>query len=81
MDIQQPLDPAGWSHASQFMRRHWHKKPLLVRQAIPNFQPPVLRPGCLRWRPRSRWSRAWCNKSRVAGSSATARLRAAPCPQ
>ncbi|MCE1249301.1 MAG: cupin domain-containing protein, partial [Comamonadaceae bacterium] len=28
---------------SQFMRRHWHKKPLLVRQAIPGFAPPVLR--------------------------------------
>ena len=25
------------------MRRHWQKKPLLVRQAIPQFAPPVLR--------------------------------------
>ena len=28
---------------AQFMRRHWHKKPLLVRQAIPGIAPPVSR--------------------------------------
>lgn len=44
MDIQQPLSLLGGLTPAQFMRRHWHKKPLLVRQAIPNFQPPVLRP-------------------------------------
>lgn len=44
MDIQQPLILLGGLTPAQFMRRHWHKKPLLVRQAIPNFQPPVLRP-------------------------------------
>ena len=43
MDIQQPLSLLGGLTPEQFMRRHWHKKPLLVRQAIPNFQPPVLR--------------------------------------
>ena len=25
----------------QFMRRHWQKKPLLVRQAIPGFESPI----------------------------------------
>ena len=44
MDIQQPLTLLGGLTPAQFMRRHWHKNPLLVRQAIPNFQPPVLRP-------------------------------------
>ena len=44
MDIQQPLTLLGGLTPAQFMRRHWHKKPLLVRQAIPNFQPSVLRP-------------------------------------
>ena len=44
MDIQQPLTLLGGLTPAQFMRRHWHKKPFLVRQAIPNFQPPVLRP-------------------------------------
>lgn len=44
MDIQQPLTLLGGLTPAHFMRRHWHKKPLLVRQAIPNFQPPVLRP-------------------------------------
>lgn len=43
MDIQQPLHLLGGLSAAQFMRRHWHKKPLLVRQAIPQFAPPVLR--------------------------------------
>lgn len=26
---------------AQFMRRHWQKKPLLIRQAIPGLQPPL----------------------------------------
>jgi len=43
MDIQQPLALLGGLTPAQFMRTHWHKKPLLVRQAIPQFEPPVLR--------------------------------------
>ena len=43
MDIQQPLSLLGGLTAAQFMHRHWQKKPLLVRQAIPGFAPPVLR--------------------------------------
>lgn len=43
MDIQQPLSLLGGLSPAQFMRRHWQKKPLLVRQAIPQFVPPVLR--------------------------------------
>ena len=43
MDIQQPLSLLGGLTPAQFMRRHWQKKPLLVRQAIPQFAPPVLR--------------------------------------
>ena len=41
MDVQQPLALLGGLSPAQFMRRHWHKKPLLVRQAIPGFKPPV----------------------------------------
>ncbi|WP_291516923.1 cupin domain-containing protein [Acidovorax sp.] len=41
MDIQQPLALLGGLTPAQFMRRHWQKKPLLVRQAIPQFKPPV----------------------------------------
>ena len=37
MDINTPLTLLGGLTASQFMRKHWHKKPLLVRQAIPGF--------------------------------------------
>lgn len=44
MDIQQPTPLLGGLSPAQFMRRHWQKKPLLVRQAIPQFAPPVLRP-------------------------------------
>ncbi|MBV7543403.1 cupin domain-containing protein [Acidovorax sp. sic0104] len=43
MDIQQPLSLLGGLTPAQFMRRHWQKKPLLVRQAIPGFQAPVQR--------------------------------------
>lgn len=43
MDIQQPLTLLGGLTPAQFMRRYWQKKPLLVRQAIPHFSPPVLR--------------------------------------
>ena len=43
MDVHQPLALLGGLTAAQFMQRHWHKKPLLVRQAIPGFVPPVKR--------------------------------------
>ena len=43
MDPQQPLALLGGLTPAQFMRRHWQKKPLLVRQAIPGFAPPVVR--------------------------------------
>ena len=39
MDVQQPLALLGGLSPAQFMRRNWHKKPLLVRQAIPGFKP------------------------------------------
>jgi len=39
MDIQQPLQLLGGLTPQQFMKRHWQKKPLLVRQAIPGFKP------------------------------------------
>jgi 50S ribosomal protein L16 3-hydroxylase len=39
MDIQQPLALLAGLSPDQFMRRHWQKKPLLVRGAIPGFSP------------------------------------------
>jgi 50S ribosomal protein L16 3-hydroxylase len=39
MDTQQPLQLLGGLSPRQFMKRHWQKKPLLVRQAIPGFKP------------------------------------------
>jgi len=39
MDISQPLALLGGLSPQLFMKRHWQKKPLLVRQAIPGFKP------------------------------------------
>ena len=39
MDTQQPLALLAGLTPAQFMRRHWQKKPLLVRGAIPGFTP------------------------------------------
>ncbi len=41
MDTHTPLALLGGITPAQFMRRHWQKKPLLVRQAIASFMPPV----------------------------------------
>ncbi|RKJ99863.1 JmjC domain-containing protein [Alicycliphilus denitrificans] len=43
MDVEQPLALLGGLSPAQFMRRHWHKKPLLVRQAMPGFKPLLAR--------------------------------------
>jgi len=39
MDITQALPLLGGLSPQQFMKRHWQKKPLLIRQAIPGFKP------------------------------------------
>ena len=46
MDVNQPLALLGGLTPAQFMRRHWQKKPLLVRQAMPGFRP-LLSPAAL----------------------------------
>lgn len=38
MHIDKPLPLLGGLSPQTFMQRYWHKKPLLVRQAIPGFQ-------------------------------------------
>ncbi len=43
IDIDQPAPLLGGLAPSQFMRRHWHKTPLLVRQAAPGTLPPLTR--------------------------------------
>jgi 50S ribosomal protein L16 3-hydroxylase len=45
MDVDKPLPLLGGLSPAQFMRRHWQKKPLLVRQAWPGVQPPLARPA------------------------------------
>ena len=43
MDTERPSALLGGLAPSQFMQRHWQKKPLLVRSAIPGFSPLVPR--------------------------------------
>ena len=39
MDINQALPLLGGLSPQTFMKRHWQKKPLLIRQALPGFTP------------------------------------------
>ena len=39
MDITKPLTLLGGISPQNFMKRHWQKRPLLIRQAIPGFAP------------------------------------------
>ena len=41
MHIQHPLTLLGGISPAEFMQRYWQRKPLLVRQAIPDFKPLV----------------------------------------
>lgn len=42
-DIDTPTDLLAGLSPRVFMRRHWQKKPLLIRQALPDVQPPLSR--------------------------------------
>ena len=48
MDIDHPLALLAGLTPAQFMRRHWQKKPLLVRAAIPGFKPLLSRAELLK---------------------------------
>ena len=39
MDVQLPLQLLGGLSPEQFMKRHWQRRPLLVRGAVPGLQP------------------------------------------
>lgn len=43
MELQTPTPLLGGLSPAAFMRRHWQKKPLLVRQALPGVVPPLAR--------------------------------------
>ncbi|WP_164962023.1 cupin domain-containing protein [Rubrivivax sp. JA1026] len=43
MDLNAPIALLGGLSPQAFMRRHWQKKPLLVRQALPGVTPPLAR--------------------------------------
>lgn len=47
MNINEPLALLGGLSPKTFMQRHWHKKPLVIRQAMPGFEPPVDRADLL----------------------------------
>ena len=46
MNPTRPTALLGGLTPAQFMKKHWQKKPLLVRQAVPGFRP-LLAPGAL----------------------------------
>lgn len=48
LDIDVPLPLLGGLSPAQFMKGHWQKQPLLVRQALPGAQPPIDRAGLAR---------------------------------
>jgi 50S ribosomal protein L16 3-hydroxylase len=41
MNVQNPLALLGGLSPAQFMQKHWQKKPLLIRAAVPGLQPLV----------------------------------------
>lgn len=41
MNLDQRLPLLGNQSPNDFMRRYWQRKPLLIRQAIPGFKPPL----------------------------------------
>lgn len=41
MNLLETLPLLGGLSPQAFMRRHWQRKPLLIRQALPGFRPPV----------------------------------------
>ncbi len=43
MDVNESLPLLGGISPAQFMRRHWQKKPLLIRAAMPGMQPLMTR--------------------------------------
>ena len=45
MDITQPLALLGGLSPQAFMKRHWQKKPLLIRNAVPGFNSEVAASG------------------------------------
>ena len=47
MNIDEPLQLLGGLAPKTFMQRHWQKKPLVIRQAIPDFMPPLDRADLL----------------------------------
>ena len=44
MNVNQPLTLLGGISPTEFMSTYWQRKPLLVRQAIPDFKPLLSRP-------------------------------------
>lgn len=41
MNVHEPLPLLGGLSPQTFMRRHWQRKPLLIRQAVPGLQAPL----------------------------------------
>ena len=55
LSIATPL--LGGLSPELFMKKHWQKKPLLIRQAVPGVKPPIDRAALFELAART-WSRA-----------------------
>jgi 50S ribosomal protein L16 3-hydroxylase len=80
MTKTQSLPLLGGLSPQQFMRRHWQKKPLLVRGALPGFGPILTRAELFTSAGGTRWSRARSRRRAANGAFAGAVGRRAYSP-
>ncbi len=81
MDVIQALALLGGLSPARFMRRHWHKQPLLVRQAWPGVQPPLARAALFDLAGRDDVESRLVQRLPAAGGGETWRLRSGPLPR
>ena len=75
MDLNRALTLLGGLSPAHFMKRHWQKKPLLVRQAVPGFKPLVSRADLFAMAAQT------SVESRLISQSKGWRLRSGPLPR
>lgn len=68
--LEQPSTLLGGLTPAQFMRRHWHRKPLLIRQAYPAGQPLIERAALLELAARDEVESRLIRQRRKAGQAA-----------
>ncbi|MFO1270271.1 MAG: cupin domain-containing protein [Rubrivivax sp.] len=79
MDLDAPAALLGGLSPAEFMRRHWQRKPPVVRQALLGVRPPLARAPLFALAARDDVESRLVLREGRAGSCATAPLRAAAC--